>query len=176
MEKALEPLLNDKSAVGPSEDRREPTYWRTATARIKTEVAIQRTDQNSAGIPVAFAIFTASVGTVVTNSDERKKTVLRSSNAFSTHWTARKLTKKVATRADAKRATANNPAEIIRPAASVNGRPPSVPQVPAMIGFTTPKMVVSTNTTPAEPTRTRRAATDRRISSSNSAPYVIAPK
>src|ERR1041385_5121757 len=117
MENALTPLLNDKSDVGPSDERREPTYWRTATAKIRTEVAIQRTDQNKAGMPVAFAIFRASVGTVVTNGDERKKTVLRSSSAFSTHCTARKLTKKVATRADANRATTNNPAERIRPAA-----------------------------------------------------------
>ena len=120
-------------------------------------------------------MFSASVGTVVANGDEGKNTVFRSSKAFKTHCTARKLTRKVATRAEANRATANNPTDISTPASNVKGRPPSEPQVPATKGLTTPKIAVSANTTTAEPTRTRRAATERRISTRSSAPYVIAP-
>src|SRR2546430_17230760 len=144
-------------------------YCRTVTARIRTD-EIQTIDQTIAGTPVAFAMFSASVGTVVANGDERKKTVFKSSRAFKTHWTARKLTRKVATRAEANRATAKRPTDISTPASKVKGSPLSEPQVPAMTGLTTPKIVVNANTTAAEPTRTRRAATDRRISTSSSAP------
>ena len=41
------------------------------TARIPMAIAIQATDQNNAGIPVAFAMFTASVGTFGPNGEER---------------------------------------------------------------------------------------------------------
>src|ERR1041385_7558102 len=97
-------------SLTPANDFRwEATYCLTATARIKTESAIQSTAQNIAGIPVALAIFSASVGTVVAKGEDRKNTVFRSSRAFKTHCTASKLTRKLATFAGAKRATANKP-------------------------------------------------------------------
>src|SRR5215471_17685393 len=160
MEKTFAPLLSVRPEAAPSDERRDPTYCFTAIARIRTEAAIHRTDQNSAGIPVALAMLSASVGTVAANGEERKKTVFRSSRAFSTHCTARKLTRKVATRAEAKRATANNPADISTPATSVNGRPLSEPQVPANISLMTSKIVFSEKKKSEDPTRNRRAATE----------------
>src|SRR5437667_6808916 len=90
-------------------------------------MAIQTMDQRIAGMPVALAMFKASVGTLGANGDERKKTVFRSSSAFKTHCTARKLTKKVAKRGLAKRASATRPTESSVPAISVNGIPENAP-------------------------------------------------
>src|ERR1051325_1116027 len=91
-------------SLTPANDFRwEATYCLTATARIKTESAIQRTAQNIAGMPVAWPIFSASVGTVVAKGEDRKNTVFKSSSAFKTHCTASRLTRKLATFADAKR-------------------------------------------------------------------------
>src|SRR4029077_18502091 len=128
------------------------------TARIKTDSAIQSTAQNIAGIPVAFAMFSASVGTVVAKGEDRKNTVFRSSRAFRTHCTASKLTRKVATFAEAKRATASKPTDSRPPASNVKGRPPSEPHVPLIRGLMTPKIVVSASTTIDEPNNTTRAA------------------
>src|SRR5437016_631603 len=123
-------------SLPPANDFRcDATYCLTATARIKTESAIQRTAQNIAGIPVAFAIFSASVGTVVANGEDRKNTVFRSSKAFSTHCTANKLTRKVATFAEAKRATANKPSDSKPPASNVKGTPLTEPDVPLITGL-----------------------------------------
>src|SRR5580765_6839948 len=169
----------DQASEFPASDRsgnvvrdrcRLETYWRKATARIRTDATIQITDQNSAGIPVALAMFKASVGTVVAKGVDRKKTFFRSSKAFSTHCTARRLTRKVATRAEANRATANRPADKSTPAINVKGRPLNEAHVPANIGLTTPKIVVSASTTTAEPRSTMRAATERRIRTNNNAP------
>src|ERR1043166_8319262 len=163
-------------SLTPANDFRcDATYCLTATARIKTESAIQSTAQNIAGFPVAFAIFSASVGTVVAKGEDRKNTVFRSSRAFRTHCTASRLTRKVATFADAKRATANKPTDRSPPANKVKGRPPSDPHVPLIRGLITPKIVVSARTTIDEPNNTTRAATDRRISTSSVAPKVMAP-
>src|ERR1700730_144966 len=105
------------------------TYIRIAIQRIPSASTIQLRDQINAGIPVAFAMFTASVGTDGANGDERKKTVLRSKSALSTHWTARKLTKKDATRALENRAIKTRPTESKVPASSVNGIPDNAPHV-----------------------------------------------
>src|SRR5918993_1517429 len=102
---------------------------RIASASIPRETAIQSVAQNTAGMPVALAMFTASVDALGANGEERKKTVFRSSNAFKTHCTARKLTKKVATRGFANLATATSPIDNSVPARNVNGTPESVPQV-----------------------------------------------
>src|SRR2546423_13317842 len=76
-------------SLTPANDFRcDATYCLSATATIKTDSAIQRTAQNIAGIPVAFAMFSASVGTVAANGEDRKKNVFRSSSAFKTHCTA----------------------------------------------------------------------------------------
>src|SRR5262249_26979348 len=160
----------EKSGTAAKDFCRDAMYCRTATARIRTEVAIQMTAQKRAGIPVALAMFTASVGTVAAKGDERKSTVFKSSKAFRTHWTASKLTRNVATRADANLATANRPADSSTPANSVNGRPLNVAHVPEKIGFTTPNVTVNPSTTAAEPNSTTRAATDLRIRTSSSAP------
>src|SRR2546421_2060080 len=122
-------------SLPPANDFRcDATYCLTATARIKTDSAIQSAAQNIAGIPVAFAIFSASVGTVAANGDDRKNTVFRSSRAFKTHCTASRLTRKVATFAEANRATANRPTDKRPPASRVNGIPPTDPQVPLING------------------------------------------
>src|SRR6266542_1482275 len=92
-----------------------------ARPRIPTAVAIQITAHASAGMPVAFAMFTASVGTDGANGVDRKKTVFRSSSALRTHCTARKLTKKVATRALAYLATRIKPRVSSVPANIVKG-------------------------------------------------------
>src|SRR5206468_3018071 len=94
---------------------------------MPSAMAIQRMTHRRAGMPVAFAMFKASVGTVGANGDERKKAVLRSSSAFKTHWTARKLVKKAATRALANFATAISPAERRTPAKRVKGMPERAP-------------------------------------------------
>src|SRR5436853_1082431 len=160
----------------PANDFRcDATYCPTATARIKTDSAIQRTAQNIAGIPVAFAMFSASVGTVAAKGDDRKNTVFRSSRAFKTHCTASKLTRKVATFADAKRATANKPTDNRPPANNVNGTPLTEPHVPLIKGLMTPKIVVSASTTTDEPSNTTRAAIERRIRTSSVAPKLITP-
>src|SRR6185503_142759 len=104
-----EPASSVRSGTPVNDFCREATYCLIATSRIKTENAIHKPAQKIAGTPVVLAIFTASVGTVAANGDDRKKTVFRSSNAFKTHCTAKRLTTKVATRADAKRATAKSP-------------------------------------------------------------------
>src|SRR5881227_2171406 len=123
-------------SLPPANDFRcDPTYCLTETTRIKTDSAIQSAAQNIAGIPVAFAIFSASVGTVAANGEDRKNTVFRSSRAFKTHCTASKLTRKVATFAEAKRATANKPTDSKPPASNVNGSPLSEPHVPLITGL-----------------------------------------
>src|SRR5437868_5017259 len=96
-------------------------------------------DQMIAGTPVACDIFTASVGTLGLNGDERKRTVFRSSKAFSTHCTANMLTTNVATRGEAKRATMNNPITSAIPATNVNGILESELH-PAINGLTKPNM------------------------------------
>src|SRR6185295_14620438 len=82
---------------------------------------IHITAQTTAGVPVAFAMFTASVGTAGAKGVDRKKTVFRSSSALSMHWTARKLTKNVATRAVVYFATATRPTDNSVPARIVKG-------------------------------------------------------
>src|SRR5213079_1070813 len=114
-------------------------------------IVIQTVAQIRAGMPVAFAMLSASVGTVAANGDDRKKTVFRSSKAFKTHCTAKRLTTKEATRAEAKRATANRPIDKSTPANRVKGSPLSESQAPANKGFTTPKIIVRASTIPAEP-------------------------
>src|SRR5688500_17610654 len=109
---------------------------RIARARITSAIKIQMMAQMNAGMPVALAMFTASVGTLVANGEERMKTVFRSSSAFRTHWTARKLTKKVATRALANLARATKPTERDVPAIRVKGMPESAP--PEKIGVRRP--------------------------------------
>src|SRR5687767_8985164 len=101
---------------------------RIARARITSAIAIQMTAHKNAGMPVALAMFTASVGTVGANGEERKKTVFRSKSAFKTHWTARKLTKNVATLALANLARATKPIEREVPARKVKGMPESAPE------------------------------------------------
>ena len=91
------------------------------TARIPMAIPIQATDQIKAGMPVAFAMFTASVGTVGPKGEDRKKTVFKSSRALSTHWIARKLTRNVATRGRAYFATATSPTLSSVPAKIVKG-------------------------------------------------------
>ena len=100
------------------------------------EIAIHKVAQTNAGTPVAFAMFTASVDAPGAKGDERKSTVFRSSKAFKTHCTARKLTKNVANLGRAKRATATNPAESNTPAAKVKGIPAIGP--PDQIGINKP--------------------------------------
>src|SRR6185295_2323518 len=106
------------------------------TARIPIAIPIQVTDQIKAGMPVAFAMFTASVGTVGPNGEDRKNTVFKSSRALSTHWTARKLTRKVATRARAYFATATNPTLSSVPARIVKGS--EAVTTPDMAGLMSP--------------------------------------
>src|SRR5215813_15333497 len=151
-----EPLSRFKSGIEANDFWREATYCLSATARIKTDVAIHKVAQISAGTPVALAIFKASVGTVAAKGDDRKKTVFRSSSAFRTHWTANKLTTKVATRAEANRATRNRPADNSTPANRVKGRPLRDSQTPANSGLITPKIIVSDSTSTAEPKSTMR--------------------
>src|ERR1051326_452883 len=104
-----------------------------------------------AGTPVAFAMLTASVGTVAANGDERKKTFFRSKSAFKMHWTARKLTMKVAMRGLPKRATRNSAPAKAMPANSVNGIPVSEPHDAAIIGLKKPKTVVNKRISAADP-------------------------
>src|SRR5207302_5024813 len=110
-----------------------------------------------AGMPVALAMFTASVGTAGANGDERKKTFFRSSKAFKMHCIARKLTMKVAMRGLPNRATRNKAPAKTMPAKSVNGIPGSEPHDPATIGLKSPKTVVNRSINAAEPKhKTRR--------------------
>src|SRR5207244_13293508 len=88
-----------------------------------------------AGMPVALAMFTASVGTVGANGDERKKTVFRSSKAFKMHCTARKLTMKVAMRGLPNRATINNAPAKTMPAKRENGITVSGPHDVERVGL-----------------------------------------
>jgi hypothetical protein len=97
---------------------------------------IQVAAQKIAGMPVAFAMFTASVGTDGANGEERKKTVLRSSKAFKIHWTARKLTKNVARRAPAYLAMRIKPTTSDVPASKVKGIPDHA--TPENTGLKTP--------------------------------------
>src|SRR6185295_890824 len=99
------------------------TYNRIANQRIPSARIIQSPAQTIAGSPVAFVMFTVSVGTAGANGDARKKTVFRSNNALSTHCTARKLTKNPATLALANRAMSTSPTERTVPASKVNGMP-----------------------------------------------------
>src|SRR5688572_15385621 len=99
-------------------------------------MAIHSADQKIAGMPVAFAIFMASVGTEGANGDDRKKTVLRSSRALRIHCTARKLTKNVATRELARRATATRPNVSKVPASRVKGIPDQ--PIPDITGLKSP--------------------------------------
>src|SRR5581483_1344498 len=162
---------------GPANERLcDEVYCFTATTRINTEITIHSAAQNIAGMPVAFAIFKASVGTVAANGEDRKKTVFKSSSAFKTHCTASRLTTKLATLALANRATANSPTDSSTPATSVKGSPANDPHVPARIGLITPKITVRPSTTTDEAASTTRAATDRRINTRRVAPKVIAPK
>src|SRR5215510_10868469 len=105
------PFSRPRSGVAAKARWREATYCFKATIRISTDRAIQSVAQMNAGTPVAFAMFRASVGTVAAKGEDRKKTVFRSSSAFKTHCTASRLTTKVATRAEAKRATAKSAAD-----------------------------------------------------------------
>src|SRR5450432_812886 len=136
--------------------------------------AIQTTVQKIAGMPVALYMFIASVCTLGAKGAERKKTVLRSSKAFKTHCTARKLTKKLATRGLANLARATRPTVNKAPAIKVKGIPES--EVHVMIGLNRPKISVKANTMAAEPNKTTRAATLRRISTSSTAPKAIDPR
>ena len=102
---------------------------RIAKPRITNAITIQVMAQKKAGIPVALAMFAASVEMAGPNGDERKKTVFKSSRAFSTHWTARKLTKKVATLGPANLANAIRPTDRSVPASNVKGIPESAPPV-----------------------------------------------
>src|SRR5438105_1863035 len=120
-----------KSGEAPNERVRDAAYCLSATSKMKIEMATQTTAQRIAGTPVAFAMFTASVGTLAAKGEDRKKTVFKSSSAFSTHCTASRLTTKVATRALANRATANSPMESSTQATSVKGSPAREPHVPA---------------------------------------------
>src|SRR5947207_3254745 len=172
MDQRPAPLSRLRSGIEANARCREATYWRIATTRIRTDIAIHNVAQTTAGTPVAFAIFRASVGTVAANGEDRNKTVFRSSSAFKTHCTANKLTTKVATRAEANRATANSPAVNKTPANKVKGSPLNESQAPANSGLMTPKIMVNASTTAAEPNSTMRAATARRISTSNKAPKV----
>src|ERR1700704_6533213 len=113
----------------------------------------------TAGMPVAAAMFAASVGTAGANGDDRKKTVFKSSRAFSTHCTAKRLNTNVATPALAKRATANNPTASAMPAKKVKEIPDSELQDPATIGVMNPNTVVRISITSAEAASTMRAAT-----------------
>src|SRR5947207_10553564 len=128
---------------------------------------IQTPAQMTAGIPVALRMFSASVGTLGANGDDKNRTFFKSSNAFKTHCTASKLTTKVATRAEANRATANSPAVNKTQANKVKGSPLNESQAPANSGLMTPKIIVNASTTAAEANSTMRAATARRISTSN---------
>src|SRR5262249_327499 len=159
-----------KSGIEANDFWPEATYCLSATARIKTDVAIHKVAQISAGMPVALAIFKASVGTVAAKGDERKKTVFRSSSAFRTNWTTNKLTKKGGTGAEGNRATRNRPADNSTPANRVKGRPLKDNQAPANNGLITPKIIVNDITSTAEPKSTMRAATARRIKTRSSAP------
>ena len=123
-----------------------------------------------------FAMFTASVGTLAANGDERKNTVFKSSKALRTHCTANRLTTKVAIRGRANRATAHKLIVKAKPANKVNGMPLTELHDPAMSGLTMPKIIVSTRMNAAEASNTILAATARRIKTSSSAPYVIAPR
>src|SRR6267142_879234 len=98
-------------------------YSRIVTARIPNAIALQMIAQARAGMPVAFAMFTASVGTDGANGVDRKKTVFKSSKAFKIHWTARKLTKNVARRAPAYLAMRIKPTASDVPASKVKGIP-----------------------------------------------------
>src|SRR5258708_25698853 len=94
--------------------------------------------QITAGMPVATAILAASLGTLAPKGDDKKKTVFKSSSAFSTHCTASRLTTKVATRALANRATPTTPIARTSPAKKVNRTPVSDPHDPDTIGFISP--------------------------------------
>src|SRR5439155_15719696 len=108
---------------------------RNATIRIANAAAIQTMVQMTAGMPVALYTFVASVGTAGAKGDERKKTVFKSSSAYSTHCTASRLNTKVATRALVNRATATSPTARAMPAKKVNGIPVSELHDPATIGL-----------------------------------------
>src|SRR5262245_23953225 len=162
-----DPFSRARSGIPANERRCDATYCLSATTRIRTETVIQSEAQKRAGTPVAFAMFKASVGTVAANGDERKKMVFKSSSAFKTHWTGSRLTKKVAARADAKRATRKRPTDSRTPANKVKGMPLNAP---ATIGFITPKIIVRVSTIAADPSKTMRAATARRIKMSKSDP------
>src|ERR1051325_1894484 len=103
---------------------------------MATAIAIQRMAQTSAGMPVALAMLTASVGTEGANGDERKNTVFKSSRALSMHWTASRLTKKVATRGLAYLAIAIRPRLSSVPARIVNGSAEET--TPVMAGLMSP--------------------------------------
>ena len=112
------------------------TYILIDTKRIPNAITIHIVAQNIAGMPVAFAMFMASVGTEGAKGDDKKKTVLRSSSALRIHCTARKLTKNVATRELARRATATSPTESRVPATRVKGIPDQ--PIPDITGLNSP--------------------------------------
>src|SRR5215210_3445102 len=97
---------------------------------------IQIIAQKIEGMPVAFAILTASVGTLAPKGDERKKTVFKSESALRMHCTARKLTKKLAVPALAYLAMTMSPSVSTTPAISVNGL--KYPHIPFDKGFHNP--------------------------------------
>ena len=125
-------------------------------------------------MPVAVAMFTASVGTAVANDADKKKTVFKSNSAFNTHCTARKLTKNVATFLLANFAIKINPAEMARPANSVNGIPDQAAN--EKIGLMNPKIIVSAKMSTPHASNTTLDLTDCRIATSNNAPKAIDPK
>src|SRR5438552_8153459 len=114
-------------------------------------------DQRIAGMPVALAMFKASVGTEGANGDERKKTVFRSSSALRMHCTARKLTKNEATLALANLATRTKLIDSSVPATRVKGIPESDDH--EIRGFISPNTIVRPKISKPDPSKTIRAAT-----------------
>src|SRR5882724_4173928 len=148
-----------------------------ANQRIPKDNTIQVTAQKNAGMPVALAMFTASVrdaSDAGANGEDRKKTVFRSKSALRMHCTARKLTRNEATLALANLATNTRPIETSVPATSVKGMPERAPHESR--GFSNPKIRVSPKMSKPEPNNTKRAATVLRISTSSNAPKAIEPR
>ncbi len=88
---------------------------------IATEIPIHKTTHIKAGIPVAAAIFAASVG--CDPVAEIKNRSLRLKKAFSRHWTAKKATAKFTHFAEPNFAIAKSPAASIAPDTTVKKLP-----------------------------------------------------
>ena len=72
IDQASEVPASVRSDRPPKDRLRDEMYWRKATARMATDAIIQTTDQNTAGMPVALAMFKASVGTFAVNGVEKR--------------------------------------------------------------------------------------------------------